>query len=307
MNTREPFTLTVPLDPDRDSDATELARAADLIDDLLDRPRLDRVPGHFDVADAFARIAAYQAARGLRVDRRMNPDGPTEKRLAAEQHLRSRAVPRKLGPFLEEGVGLRQPNRPEDVRAISDALTLAGQAGEERSLAQRLAAFQTAHGESPDGVAVPAGATEDLLRFIAAPDVARHERSRSGGTLPDHPQHEAAERLLKRSQQLRGRNSTIRPRLAQGRGHVGGVPGGGRFPSLNEQDFIGRSYGVIPKHRPDMHEETDDRGLTEEQVRQIRKLIADQISDPQKTPGRPKLTQGDPYSGNDTYGDADGR
>lgn len=87
---------------------------------------------------------------------------------------------------MKGGVGPGQANRVADVRAVANGLTLAGyktsltkstnpdetdSRGAEQ-LRSFTTAFQKAHGEKPDSTINPDGPTQDLLSFIAAPEIA---------------------------------------------------------------------------------------------------------------------------------------
>lgn len=346
-----PFNLIDRLDPEKDVDGDELGRTVNAIDDLNDKPHGERRAGTFDRNEAFGKIEDYQRSRNLKVDGKMNPKGPTAKRIAAEKHLHSRAEPRRVAIPISGGVGPGQPNRAADVRAVANGLTLAGHravlpkpvnpdapdhAGE-AAIRKHTIAAQRAHGETPDGIVKRGGPTQSLLGYLAAPHVAhlagsdpdnpkpfqpsepaivgRTKRDRpttiitfdqDERTLPDKAEHEAAVNLSSLPQKLLG----IGTAHARGRG----VSPGKDHRSLHYSQRFLRSQGeitqdlfdVVPK--PDAPEgrrtvEEINEGRRQNQIDIIRRAISDYDA----IPGRPRINEGDMYTGQDTYGDADGR
>lgn len=196
MRATGPFNLIDRLDPEKDVDGDELGRTVNAIDDLNDRPHGERRAGTFDRNEAFAKIEDYQRTRNLKVDGKMNPKGPTAKRIAAEKHLHGRTEPRRVAIPIKAGVGPGQPNRAADVRAVANGLTLAGHRAvlpkadnpdtpdhaSEAAIRKQTIAAQRAHGEKPDGVVKRGGPTQSLLGYLAAPHVAH-----LAGADPDSP------------------------------------------------------------------------------------------------------------------------
>lgn len=324
MPAHEPFALIDRLDPHKDNDETELIRTLDAIDDIEDRPRRFRVPGRVDRDEAFDRIRAYQAARGLRADGLIKPKGPTAKRIAAERHLQSRVAPRRILLPMTGGVGLGQPNRAADVRAVASGLTLVGHRAElpeapgpdgpdlegAAAIRAQIIAAQRAHGETPDGIVKPGGPTQSLLAYLAAPHVAL-----LAGPDPDNPgpfkaqdraEYAAAVDIAGLARELFG----IAPAEARGRG---GAPGKDRRGLHSSQRFL-RSQGEITEDlfdvvpTPDAPEGRQSiEEINEARRQRLLRIIKDAIADEQGVVGRPRIDEGDAYSGLDTYGDADGR
>ena len=351
MPAHEPFALIDRLDPHKDNDETELIRTLDAIDDIEDRPRRFRVPGRVDRDEAFDRIRAYQAARGLRADGLIKPKGPTAKRIAAERHLQSRVAPRRILLPMTGGVGLGQPNRAADVRAVASGLTLAGHRAElpeapgpdgpdlegAAAIRAQIIAAQRAHGETPDGIVKPGGPTQSLLAYLAAPHVAhlagpdpdnpapfraqqpaivgRTRLSRPGAiatfpqderTLPNRAEHAAAVDIAGLAREFFG----IASAEARGRGSA---PGRDRRGLHSSQRFL-RSQGEITEDlfdvvpTPDAPEGRQSiEEINEARRQRLLRIIKDAIADEQGVVGRPRIDEGDAYSGLDTYGDADGR
>lgn len=134
-------------------------------------------------------LRRFQRDRGLGVDGYARPGGPTERNLngalagAQPPRLdgRARTVP------IADGVGRGEPNEPEDVRAVQQAMAALGRVRidrtappngvADRQLVEALEAFQRENGLKEDGIVLPGGPTQVALR--AALD--EHE----GGEGPD--------------------------------------------------------------------------------------------------------------------------
>ncbi len=181
MNT-EPFALKDRIDPSKDIDERELIRTVNTINDIEDRPRRFLEPGRFDTAAAFRQIKSYQHSRGLKPDSIVRPKGPTEKRIAAEQHkqrsgtrsgLHYQALGRAANVPLASGTGKGQTYSPLDIRTSANALKLAGYEADSTptSVARNLTTFQRQHGKKPDGIMQPDGPTQRLLSDIVAPQI----------------------------------------------------------------------------------------------------------------------------------------
>ncbi len=199
-------------------------------------------------------------------------------------------------------------------------------------------AFQKAQGETDDGTVLPGGPTQKKLSFIATPHVvdlvgADPERPKpftpqepayvgrvlnsrrstirtfqqDPRTLPTKEEHEAAVGLLSRIGEAVREMIGVGQARAQNRG-VGGPARGQKIPSWHEQGIGDRIYGTMPKQRPQNVPDDEIRAIEdEERRRRAADIYRRGISDEQFAFGRPRFNEGDPYSGDATYGDPDGR
>lgn len=181
--------LKSPVGNGRDNDPADVVAVKRALErlGLMQRPSYG-LTGFID-RETDTALRRFQRDRGLGVDGYARPGGPTERNLNGalaggrppRLDGRARTVP------IADGVGRGEPNEPEDVRAVQQAMAALGRVRIDRTappngvadrpLVEALEAFQRENGLKEDGIVLPGGPTQVALR--AALD--EHE----GGEGPD--------------------------------------------------------------------------------------------------------------------------